>query len=707
VGPEASSREDRGVPPGRLHPPPGVDPPPTPKVSLALLAGAVTLLALSGPLRSAVAPGVVPWTVATLALLHLWLRYPGWVASGGRLLGGALLLRILFLLPAGSATPDLSDDLFRYVWDGWLGVQGIPPYRFRPHDPALQALQSDPLFPALNSPGYHSVYPPLSQLVFLAGGVAHEARGWPLSGWVVRAIMTTMEWGGIVLLVAASHRAGWGARGKAALVLYAWHPLPLVTVAASGHSEGGWVLALGILALGVAGRRPALAWLGWVLAVFSKGIPILLAPLIWRITSGARQGRSGRRPARYRARTLAPAAVVGILLALPFLPPGALAGDLARAWSSARLYVELFEFNAGVHALLRTLAHHLPVGSDGGWVAPTLRGVAAGGALVIGLRVPLAPGRLPGGRLLGALARGGLLVLTLYLVTATTVHPWYLLWGLPLVALLAGAPREPGWLRPLRSAWLWVSWAAFPTYLFYLGVPALPLAVLFWGGAAVVALAAWKVGERAGGSAAPRLREHLLRPLRRRVASRKAGWLRPWVLGPRVADVGGGEGTVGVLLSPASGLLLIDPDPVALRAHPAAFPSTRVQGSAHALPLGDDSVDTVVLCLVLHHLPDPDQGLAEALRVARRRVVILESVYRTRAGRRLLPILDRWMNAGRGSGAMGRQEAPLEHRSAEGWSEAALGLGARIVHAGPPPGRFRALAPHQVLVLVLEPGGPP
>jgi SAM-dependent methyltransferase len=50
-----------------------------------------------------------------------------------------------------------------------------------------------------------------------------------------------------------------------------------------------------------------------------------------------------------------------------------------------------------------------------------------------------------------------------------------------------------------------------------------------------------------------------------------------------------------------------------------------VQGMAEALPFGDDTFDAVMGVLTIHHWSDWPTGLAEARRVARRRVVLLVS----------------------------------------------------------------------------------
>lgn len=586
----------------------------------------------------------------TLVLLWLVIRHGRRLDRAWLLLGGAALLRLLFL----PTLPDLSVDPFRYVWDGWVSASGINPYRYTPSDPLLVHGHGEILFREMNSRDFFSIYPPLSQWLFLPAGLGYERWGWPGAFFVLKGTLALAEFAGLIFLLRALRR--WDVPLRY-LALYAWNPLTLVAISAVGHSEAGLVLGVGLLALGLARAAPTLAWVGLGLAGVSKGVPFLLAPLLFRFHVSSRGlGRASR------------SAVAGLLpallLSLPFLFPG-LPG---RVLDSMDLYVRLFEFNAGLFALLRAALDPALAGDPSALIGPALRWLFLIAALAIWVRHPLSSGR----EVLG----GGLLLMGLYLATATTVHPWYVLWGLVLVPFV----------QRHRAAWLWAAWAGFPTYLVYTGVSESLMAGLFWGGVAgFVAVEEW-----------PRLRTPLLRLAGRRKARQVDGHIH----GSKILDLGAGEGYVADALRKDHRRKVILAD---------LFPSFRVPGPAFVfdgrrLPLADGAVDTVLLSLVLHHADDPDALLAEALRVTKDRVVVTESTYRYRWERTLLERLDRWVNRDRGSGPMGRAEDDLSFGRVDEWEERIRRAGGQLVDSR----RLNRVGHrHHLFVARPVPGDPP
>lgn len=618
----------------------------------ALLCGtvlwlSVLALALLGPTRESLTLALFAYSAGFVALILLWASDTGLLDSPRILLGGALLLR-LTIFPA---LPDLSDDLFRYVWDGWLGVSGMNPYRYVPAAGELEAFQDTPLFGQLNSPGFHSIYLPFSQVVFMAGGGVYLAHGWPAAAYAIKAVFLVLEFSGLAFLLRAVQRTGGRVRG---LALYALNPLVLVTLTAGGHSESALVFGFGLLAYGTAAGRYPIAWVGLVLATATKGIPILLAPLLLR--SQWIRGDEWRSILA----GLVPAGLLSAGLTAPYYFPGI----IHALGSSADLYVRYFEFNAGPYFLLKEMGLWL-IGTDlSKQLGPALRAVSLGGAALIWLRWPMRPWSAT-----ADFFRGSVAILGLYLLTATTLHPWYLIWGLVLIPL---APC-------FRHVWVWASWAAFLTYYVYTGVPQGPLATLFWGGVTVSVLAGHESA----------VRDRLLRVAGRRKAHQVARHLR----GGSLLDLGAGEGYVAAALAGGQlSTVLMDV---------GAFFRTRLPGVVYdgrRIPLANNSVDTVLISLALHHAEDPDRVIAEALRVARHRLVITESVYVWEWERQVLGILDRWANRTRGMTRETRWGSASGFRTVPEWTAALERHGGRVLRS-----RRLNMVGHRHHLFVVEP----
>jgi ubiquinone/menaquinone biosynthesis C-methylase UbiE len=152
----------------------------------------------------------------------------------------------------------------------------------------------------------------------------------------------------------------------------------------------------------------------------------------------------------------------------------------------------------------------------------------------------------------------------------------------------------------------------------------------------------------------------LLQTFLRRYARGEARALAPHVSGRRLLDLGGGEGWVGEAvraLTPAW-TCAADVGPFRLSSGPyVVYDGTR-------LPFGEGAFDTTLISLALHHCERPEAVLAEAVRVTRARLLVVESVYRSRFERFWLELLDARLNRHRHGG---RMNVPLAFKSPEEW----------------------------------------
>jgi len=341
-------------------------------------------------------------------------------------LGAALIFRLLWL----PATPALSDDFYRFRWDGLLVSHGYSPFAETPRQlllapPAdsatlpMAALRG--LLPHLNSPAYYSVYPPVCQALY---GAATRAFPTSQTGFlvVVRLALLLADAGAAALLLWLLPRAGWPSHRA---LTYLLHPLVVVEVAGNVHMEGVVVCFLLLTGALLARYRQHLAAGALALAVATKLLPLLALPLLVRHLNWPRFWRFGL--------VLAGSLLV---LFLPFLS----AQLLEHIGRSLGLYFQSFEFNASVFYVLRAVGSWLMGYDLVGALGPLLGLAAACFAFWLARRAELPT--------LAALPHWLLLTLSGYLALATTVHPWYLV---PLVALSC--------FSPLRYARIWAGLA--------------------------------------------------------------------------------------------------------------------------------------------------------------------------------------------------------------------------------------------------------
>lgn len=381
------------------------------------------------------------------AAVLLWRRPAG---SLRLLLGLALLFRLtLFFSP-----PSLSDDIYRYVWDGRVQRAGVNPYQYPPEAPELAFLR-DALYPGINHKDIPTIYPPLAQLFFrLVCQVSPTLGG-------MKAGLLLVEAGLILLLVRVLRQRRQDPRR---VLLYAWNPLSVVEVAGSGHVDplGICLLLLALYWL-AQGRRSEAVW-GLAGAFLSKLVPVLVLPVFWR---HLRPPAAGAPTTWSGGRRLLPLLWLPALAGLGFAP---FAGAGLQVLAGLQAYALKWRFNDSLFALCYYLFHPA---SPGGEETALLQAKLVCGGLLL-LAVLWACWRFADPFQAAFAALGS------YLLLSPTVHPWYLLWVLPFLALFP----HPAWLflsgsiflayealvgYSMSGIWMehaWVKWVEYaPFYL--------------------------------------------------------------------------------------------------------------------------------------------------------------------------------------------------------------------------------------------------
>jgi hypothetical protein len=338
-----------------------------------------------------------------------------------------LVLGVAVRVSALSDTAPLSDDLYRYAWDGVVQHAGTDPYRYPPNAAELSHLRdaqgSDWLFPEawagtdhetrINRPGVRTIYPPAAEAWFAAVHVvvplSARDRGYEAVGLLLDlAVLAVL----LALLRSRGRDPRW-------VALYALAPLPALEVVQNAHVDG-LALLVALLAVWCAPRRPVVGGAVLAVAALVKIYPALLLPLLLKDRSRAVRVAS------------AFAAVVG----LAYLPHLLAVGTELVGYLPG--YLEEEQYDAG--------SRYLVIGLTG------LSGTAA--SVVVAVLGLLALAALWRSALPLEAAAGWLLVAALLL--ATPVQPWY-------AVLLLGLATVSGSWR-LAGAAVAVCAAAYPLF---------------------------------------------------------------------------------------------------------------------------------------------------------------------------------------------------------------------------------------------------
>jgi alpha-1,6-mannosyltransferase len=184
--------------------------------------------------------------------------------------GLGIMLRAYVLL----LDPLLSNDIYRYVWDGRVQAAGINPYRYFPAHEALAFLRDGTIFPHINRADTAvTIYPPVAQFFFLIVTRIGE------SVTMMRLALLGCEAVTVTLIMLLLRRMD---RPVMRVISYLWHPLPLWEIANSGHVDA-LMVALMLLGLWIALTGHALR--GAALIAFSVLVKPYATPVlagIWR-----------------------------------------------------------------------------------------------------------------------------------------------------------------------------------------------------------------------------------------------------------------------------------------------------------------------------------------------------------------------------------------------------------------------------------------
>lgn len=320
------------------------------------------------------------------------------------LIAFSLFLRISLI----GMIPNLTDDFYRFIWDGVLLANGINPFEHLPSyymqksygvpENMVPGLSST-LFVGMNSPDYYTIYPPLSQVVYWIGA---ELFGGDILGnvMVMRFFIILAEavtiWYLVKILRHFNRDIKW-------VLLYALNPLIILELAGNLHFEAIMIAFLMAGYYYLLKKKYLLAFLLLALSINTKLVPLMLLPYIafslgWK-------------------KTVQMSFIVGSVTLLCHAPFYDIS-FIQNFFSSIELYFQTFEFNASIYYIIRWIGFQT-VGYN--IIATAGKYLAATSTLGI-----LAISWYYRDRKLQNFPTVVILGLSIYYFLSTIVHPWYI-----------------------------------------------------------------------------------------------------------------------------------------------------------------------------------------------------------------------------------------------------------------------------------------
>jgi len=320
----------------------------------------------------------------------------------------AIIFRLIFL----TAIPNLSQDFYRFIWDGRMMLKGFNPYLYLPetfinqgYAPINQATELYSGMGALNGSHYTN-YPPINQLNFFIAALFNNSSIIgsiiALRLQIILADIGIIYFGKKILekLKLPVHN----------IFLYALNPFIIIELTGNLHFESVMLFFLVWSLYLILQKKWSLAALVFSLSVAVKLIPLLFLPLFYQWFT-----KDEKRKGILNFLSFA-AIIIGInmLLFLPFL-----SSDLLDKYlSSVGLWFQKFEFNASLYYIARALGTLFRGYNEIAIIGKTTPVIVVIFLLIITLfRKNKSPQQLITALLIG---------ISFYYFTTTTMHPWYL-----------------------------------------------------------------------------------------------------------------------------------------------------------------------------------------------------------------------------------------------------------------------------------------
>jgi hypothetical protein len=312
-----------------------------------------------------------------------------------------ILFRALLLV----AIPNLSQDFYRFIWDGRLLLNGFNPYLYLPeaylspnYDLPNQAVKLVKGMGELNA-SHYSNYPPLNQLCFaIAALFANKSI---LGSIIVMRVLIILTDVGVLYfgtkLLKALHL------NPKAIFIYLLNPLIIIELTGNLHFEGIMIFFLIWSLYLLHQTKWKLSGIMMAGSIGLKLLPLLFLPLYFKYFN--------------LKKLLLFYTIIGLSVIVFFMP--FLSEHLIANYSkTVGLWFGTFEFNGSVYLIIREFGYVI----KGYNIIGTVGNVTPIIVVIFVLMLAFFRKTIN----LKQLITVFLFALSFYLFTSTTIHPWYL-----------------------------------------------------------------------------------------------------------------------------------------------------------------------------------------------------------------------------------------------------------------------------------------
>ncbi len=345
--------------------------------------------------------------------------------STSTLIGLVILFRLIFLF----AIPNLSQDFYRFIWDGRMILKGLNPYLSIPQSFIQQGIQ--PISEAYNlyngmgemNASHYTNYPPINQLCFLIAAL-----------FASKSVFGSIIILRIIIILADIGILYYGKKLLQILNLpvknifwYALNPFIIIEMTGNLHFEPVMLFFLICSLYQLNQQKWTLAAILLACSISVKLIPLLFLPLFyqWFIKKEQKWLIGIQKLSLFYIITLA-------ALIISFLP--FYSSEFIKNYSdSVGLWFKKFEFNASFYYIFREIGYLFRGWNEIEIIGKTTPFLTITFVLIVSF--------FRNNKSMIQLITALLFGLCFYYFTTTTVHPWYL--ATPLILSIFTKYRFP------------------------------------------------------------------------------------------------------------------------------------------------------------------------------------------------------------------------------------------------------------------------